>query len=73
MIFPSFRCSIKSLLIDIIIFVIDFKIDEGGLSAGALAGIIISSCAVLIILVVVFLWMKGYICKKEVPANGKVV
>ncbi|XP_022978851.1 probable LRR receptor-like serine/threonine-protein kinase At1g53430 [Cucurbita maxima] len=47
----------------------NFKIDEGGLSAGALAGIIISSCAVLIILVVVFLWMKGYICKKEVPAN----
>lgn len=73
MVFPFFRFYVQFLLIDIIIFAIDFEINEGGLSAGALAGIIISSCAVVIILVVVFLWMTGYICKKEVLDNGKIL
>lgn len=70
MVFPFCGISAQCLLIGMAIFVTDFKVDEGGLSAGALAGIIISSCAI-VILVLVALWI--YICKKDVPDNGKVV
>ncbi|KAI9184740.1 hypothetical protein LWI28_000645 [Acer negundo] len=36
----------------------NFKVDTGGLSAGAIVGIVVASCAVVILLLVL-LWMKG--------------
>ncbi|KAH7543982.1 hypothetical protein JRO89_XS15G0076700 [Xanthoceras sorbifolium] len=36
----------------------NFKVDTGGLSAGAIVGIVVCSCAAVILLLVV-LWMKG--------------
>ncbi|KAK1583093.1 hypothetical protein Q3G72_020897 [Acer saccharum] len=36
----------------------NFKVDTGGLAAGAIVGIVVASCAVVILLLVV-LWMKG--------------
>ncbi|KAK1582676.1 hypothetical protein Q3G72_017256 [Acer saccharum] len=36
----------------------NFKVDTGGLAAGAIVGIVVASCAVAILLLVV-LWMKG--------------
>ncbi|KAH7543983.1 hypothetical protein JRO89_XS15G0076800 [Xanthoceras sorbifolium] len=36
----------------------NFKVDTGGLSAGAIVGIVVGSCAAVILLLVV-LWMKG--------------
>lgn len=41
----------------------DFKINKG-LSAGAIAGIVIGSCAIVVSVLTV-LWMKGYLGGKD--------
>ncbi|CAI9757115.1 unnamed protein product [Fraxinus pennsylvanica] len=43
----------------------NFDPDTGGLSAGAIAGIVVSSCVVGIFIVAA-LWMKGYLGRKDV-------
>ncbi|XP_065629647.1 probable LRR receptor-like serine/threonine-protein kinase At1g53430 isoform X2 [Quercus suber] len=42
---------------------IDFDVG-GGLSVGAIVGIVLASCVILV-LILVFLWMKGYLGKKD--------
>ncbi|KAK7852513.1 putative lrr receptor-like serine/threonine-protein kinase [Quercus suber] len=53
---------------------IDFDVG-GGLSVGAIVGIVLASCVILV-LILVFLWMKGYLGKKDLedkedPIIGK--
>ncbi|CAA3012107.1 probable LRR receptor-like serine threonine-kinase At1g53430 [Olea europaea subsp. europaea] len=46
----------------------NFHIDTGGLSAGAISGIVVSSC-VFGFCILAALWMKGYLGGKDVEAN----
>ncbi|KAL2496549.1 putative LRR receptor-like serine/threonine-protein kinase [Forsythia ovata] len=43
----------------------NFNPDTGGLSAGAIAGIVVSSC-VVVLFILAALWMKGYLGGKDV-------
>ncbi|TXG66680.1 hypothetical protein EZV62_007955 [Acer yangbiense] len=46
----------------------NFEVDTGGLSAGAIVGIVVASCAV--ILLFVLLWMKGCFGGKDLENKG---
>jgi hypothetical protein len=52
-------------------FVVDFKIPSNGLSAGAIAGIVVGSLA-LIILILFVLWKMGYIFRKDQTDKGNI-
>ncbi|XP_031257160.1 probable LRR receptor-like serine/threonine-protein kinase At1g53430 [Pistacia vera] len=43
----------------------NFEVDTGGLSVGAIVGIVIASCVVLILVVLVILWKMGYLWAKD--------
>ncbi|XP_044480616.1 probable LRR receptor-like serine/threonine-protein kinase At1g53430 isoform X1 [Mangifera indica] len=43
----------------------NFKVDTGGLSVGAIVGIVLASCVVLILVVLVILWRLGYLWAKD--------
>lgn len=45
-------------------FFSDFKVDTGGLSAGAIAGIVVASC-VSLVLVLVVLRLSGFLGGKD--------
>ena len=49
---------------------IDFDVG-GGLSVGAIVGIVLASCVILV-LILVFLRMKGYLGKKVLEDKGKI-
>lgn len=49
---------------------IDFDVG-GGLSVGAIVGIVLASCVILV-LILVFLRMKGYLGKKDLEDKGKI-
>lgn len=52
---------------------VDFEVDTGGgLSAGAIAGIVVGSCAVVVLLLFV-LWRMGYLGGKNVEDKGDIV
>ncbi|GAV60690.1 Pkinase_Tyr domain-containing protein/Malectin domain-containing protein/LRR_8 domain-containing protein [Cephalotus follicularis] len=51
-------------LISAITVTANFKVDTGGLSAGAIAGIVISSC-VAIVLILLALWLMGFLGGKD--------
>ncbi|XP_044480619.1 probable LRR receptor-like serine/threonine-protein kinase At1g53430 [Mangifera indica] len=42
----------------------NFKVDTGGLSVGAIVGIVLASCVVLVLVVLVILWRLGYLWAK---------
>jgi hypothetical protein len=52
-------------------FVIDFKIPSNGLSAGAIAGIVVGSLA-FVMLILFVLWKMGYLCGKDQTDKGKI-
>ena len=43
----------------------------GGLSVGAIVGIVLASCVILL-LILVFLWMKGFLGKKDLGDKGTI-
>lgn len=49
---------------------IDFDVG-GGLSVGAIVGIVLASCVILV-LILVFLRMNGYLGKKDLEDKGKI-
>ncbi|TXG66675.1 hypothetical protein EZV62_007950 [Acer yangbiense] len=49
----------------------NFKVDTGGLSAGVIVGIVVASCAVVVLLFVL-LWMKGCFGGKDLENKGKI-
>ena len=49
---------------------VDFDVG-GGLSVGAIVGIVLASCVILV-LILVFLRMKGYLGKKVLEDKGKI-
>ena len=49
---------------------VDFHVG-GGLSVGAIVGIVLASCVILL-LILVFLWMKGFLGKKDLEDKGMI-
>ena len=49
---------------------VDFEVGRG-LSVGAIVGIVLASCVILV-LILVFLRMKGYLGKKDLKDKGKI-
>ena len=49
---------------------VDFDVG-GGLSVGAIVGIVLASCVTLL-LILLFLWMKGFLGKKDLEDKGTI-
>lgn len=60
--------SLYQCINDDVSFVVDFKVNTGGLSAGAIVGIVAASC-VFVFLVLFALRMKGYLGGKDTDEN----
>ena len=62
-----------NLSVYVFYLLVDFEVDNGGgLSVGAIIGIVAASC-VVIILILIVLRLNGYLGGKDLEDNGKTI